>query len=172
MEEEVQVPESVVVVSSINRAIREVIKGGVVVVVIPGEVLFSYDLPTYRYDNDESLHPWMLSALTNHVILLKTDDIKIQRVLDICQLVHFEVFTVLDFPEQKVSGSAFSMVSSLPRILHSELEMFGKVEAAKKDKASEEAEVPAPTVPDNVAPPSSNEADTPAGKFAKITRNL
>lgn len=172
MENEIQAPESVVAVSSINRAIREVTKGGVVVVVIPGEVLFSYDLPTYRYDNDESLHPWMLSALTNHVILLKTDDIKIQRVLDICQLVHFDVYTVLDFPEQQVSGSAFSMVSSLPRILHSELEMFGRVEAAKSEKPVVEEETPALKTPERASAPSSNEADTPAGKFAKITRNL
>lgn len=172
MEDEIQAPESVVAVSSINRAIREVTKGGVVIVVIPGEVLFSYDLPTYRYDNDDSLHPWMLSALTNHVILLKTDDIKIQRVLDICQLVHFEAYTVLDFPEQKVSGSAFSLVSSLPRILQSELEMFGRVEAAKSEKASASAEPEARAPAEQPTAPSSNEAETPTGKFAKITRSL
>lgn len=172
MEDEVQNPESVVTVSSINRAIREVAKGGVVIVVIPGEVLFSYDLPTYRYDSDDSLHPWMLSALTNHVILLKTDDIKIQRVLEICQLVHFEAYTVLDFPEQKVSGSAFSIVSALPRILQSELEMFGKVEAAKSEKASASAASEVRMPVEQPTATSSNEAETPTGKFTKITRNL
>lgn len=158
------------VISSINRAIRQMNKGGVVVLIVPGEVIFSYDIPTYNYSSDEHLHPWLKAALDNHVLLLKCDDVKLQKVIEIGRQCHFELFTVLDFPEQEVSGSAYSIVSALPRILHSELEMFGKVKEAtmvveeipqKETKATQMTDVNA-----------SSAQSTPAGKFTNIVRKL
>lgn len=159
------------VVSSINRAIREMNKGGVVILIIPGEVIFSYDIPTHTYSSDEHLHPWLKAALDNHVLLLKCDDIKLQKVIEIGRQCHFDLFTVLDFPEQQVSGSAYSIVSSLPRILHSELEMFGKV----KEASASETSTPAPVeqVAVTASPESSGSTDaTPQGRFTKIARSV
>lgn len=159
-----------VVLSSINRAIREVSKGGVSVILVPGEVVFAYDVPTYVYESDAQLHVWVKAALDKHVVLVKTADIKIQKVIEICRELHFEPFAVLDFPEQNVSGSAFSMISSLPRILHSELDMFGKVEESKKESLETEKveEVVKPQHSENDA----NLDETPNGKFAKLTRSF
>lgn len=159
------------VVSSINRAIREMNKGGVVILIIPGEVIFSYDIPTHTYSSDEHLHPWLKIALDNHVLLLKCDDIKLQKVIEIGRQCHFDLFTVLDFPEQQVSGSAYSIVSSLPRILHSELEMFGKVKEASASETF--TPVPAEQVAIPASPESSGSADaTPQGRFTKIARSV
>lgn len=158
------------VVSSINRAIREMSKGGVVVLIVPGEVIFSYDIPTYNYNSDEHLHPWLKAALEEHVILLKCDDVKLQKVVEISRQCHFELFTVLDFPEQEVSGSAYSIVSSLPRILHSELEMFGKVKEATtvvQNTSAKETDVA--KVDDANA---SSAQSTPSGRFANVVRKL
>lgn len=157
------------VVSSINRAIREMNKGGVVILIIPGEVIFSYDIPTHTYNSDEQLHPWLKAALDNHALLLKCDDIKLQKVMEIGRQCHFDLYTVLDFPEQNVSGSAYSIVSSLPRILHSELEMFGKVkEVSAKD-------ISVHVQPGQAADPAVSELAgstdaTPQGRFTKIAR--
>ena len=159
------------VVSSINRAIREMNKGGVVILIIPGEVIFSYDIPTHTYSSDEHLHPWLKAALDNHVLLLKCDDIKLQKVIEIGRQCHFDLFTVLDFPEQQVSGSAYSIVSSLPRILHSELEMFGKVKEASASKTATPA--PVEQVAVSASPKSSGSTDaTPQGRFTKIARSV
>lgn len=159
------------VVSSINRAIREMNKGGVVILIIPGEVIFSYDIPTHTYNSDEHLHPWLKAALDNHVLLLKCDDIKLQKVIEIGHQCHFDLFTVLDFPEQQVSGSAYSIVSSLPRILHSELEMFGKVKEASASRASAFTPAERTTAPAPTELSGSNEA-TPQGRFTKIARSV
>lgn len=159
------------VVSSINRAIREMNKGGVVILIIPGEVIFSYDIPTHTYSSDEHLHPWLKAALDNHVLLLKCDDIKLQKVIEIGRQCHFDLFTVLDFPEQQVSGSAYSIVSSLPRILHSELEMFGKVKEASASEASMPAPVEQVAVSTSSEPSGSTDA-TPQGRFTKIARSV
>ena len=157
------------VVSSINRAIREMNKGGVVVLIIPGEVIFSYDIPTHTYSSDEHLHPWLKAALDNHVLLLKCDDIKLQKVIEIGRQCHFDLYTVLDFPEQEVSGSAYSIVSSLPRILHSELEMFGKVKGVSTSDTS--VPVPVAQCADSASPESTSSSDaTPQGRFTKIAR--
>lgn len=158
------------VVSSINRAIREMNKGGVVVLIVPGEVIFSYDIPTYNYSSDEHLHQWLKAALDNHVLLLKCDDVKLQKVIEIGRQCHFELFTVLDFPEQEVSGSAYSIVSALPRILHSELEMFGKVkEATTVVEEIPQKETEATQMIDANA---SSAQSTPAGRFTNIVRKL
>lgn len=159
------------VVSSVNRAIREMNKGGVVILIIPGEVIFSYDIPTHTYNSDEHLHPWLKAALDNHVLLLKCDDIKLQKVIEIGRQCHFELYTVLDFPEQQVSGSAYSIVSSLPRILHSELEMFGKVKEASASEASAPTSVEQTAAPASPEPTGSTEA-TPQGRFTKIARSV
>lgn len=163
-------PQETLVVSSVNRAIRDMNKGGVVVLIVPGEVIFSYDIPTYNYSSDEHLHPWLKAALENHVLLLKCDDVKLQKVIEIGRQCHFELFTVLDFPEQEVSGSAYSIVSSLPRILHSELEMFGKVKEATALKEEVVTQVTPPTTP----PPTetSSAESSPAGRFTNVVRKL
>lgn len=159
------------VVSSINRAIREMNKGGVVILIIPGEVIFSYDIPTHTYNSDEHLHPWLKAALDNHVLLLKCDDIKLQKVIEIGRQCHFELYTVLDFPEQQVSGSAYSIVSSLPRILHSELEMFGKVKEVSSPETS--SSIPTEQIAAPVSPESTGSTDaTPQGRFTKIARSV
>ena len=159
------------VVSSINRAIREMNKGGVVILIIPGEVIFSYDIPTHTYNSDEHLHPWLKAALDNHVLLLKCDDIKLQKVIEIGRQCHFDLFTVLDFPEQQVSGSAYSIVSSLPRILHSELEMFGKVKEASASEAPAFTPLEQATAPASIELSGSTDA-TPQGRFTKIARSV
>lgn len=127
--------EKVAVVSSINKAVASVRKGDVVVIIVPGEVTFSYDVPTYNYDSDNGLHAWLRIALLKHVILLKCEDVKIQTVIEISRLCHFDVYAILDFPDQKTSGSAISMISSLPRISHSDLELFGKIDDEQPGKA-------------------------------------
>lgn len=159
------------VVSSVNRAIREMNKGGVVILIIPGEVIFSYDIPTHTYNSDEHLHPWLKAALDNHVLLLKCDDIKLQKVIEIGRQCHFDLYTVLDFPEQQVSGSAYSIVSSLPRILHSELEMFGKVKEASVSDTPAPAPTEQDTAPVSSEPTGSTDA-TPQGRFTKIARSV
>lgn len=159
------------VVSSINRAIREMNKGGVVILIIPGEVIFSYDIPTHTYNSDEHLHPWLKAALDNHVLLLKCDDIKLQKVIEIGRQCHFDLYTVLDFPEQQVSGSAYSIVSSLPRILHSELEMFGKVKEVSESATSSSSQAEPPAAPASPEPSGSTDA-TPQGRFTKIARSV
>lgn len=163
-------PQETLVVSSVNRAIREMNKGGVVILIVPGEVIFSYDIPTYNYNSDEHLHPWLKAALDNHVLLLKCDDVKLQKVIEIGRQCHFELFTVLDFPEQEVSGSAYSIVSALPRILHSELEMFGKVKEATsaKEETVNESNDPAPVVQSD----TSSVESSPAGRFTNVVRKL
>lgn len=163
-------PQETLVVSSINRAIRDMNKGGVVVLIVPGEVIFSYDIPTYNYSSDEHLHPWLKAALENHVLLLKCDDVKLQKVIEISRQCHFELFTVLDFPEQEVSGSAYSIVSSLPRILHSELEMFGKVKEATASKEEVVTQVTPPTMPPHAE--TSSAESSPAGRFTNVVRKL
>lgn len=160
----------ILVVSSINRAIREMNKGGVVVLIVPGEVIFSYDIPTYNYSNDEHLHPWLKAALDNHVLLLKCDDVKLQKVIEIGRQCHFDLFTVLDFPEQEVSGSAYSIVSALPRILHSELDMFGKVKEAKT--VVEEAPKKEIETTQMIDANTSSAQSTPAGRFTNVVRRL
>lgn len=170
MDNEVDSTTEALVVSSINRAIREVTKGGVVILIVPGEVVFSYEIPTFNYSSDEHLHPWLKAALENHVLLLKCDDIKLQKVIEISRQCHFHMYTVLDFPEQDVSGSAYSIVSSLPRILHSELEMFGRVQNADRDR-ERDARPPA-TAPSSSAVEKASEDATPSGRFASITRKI
>lgn len=173
MEDEIKTEEfdssEKLVVSSVNRAIREMNKGGVVILIIPGEVIFSYDIPTHTYNSDEHLHPWLKAALDNHVLLLKCDDIKLQKVIEIGRQCHFDLYTVLDFPEQQVSGSAYSIVSSLPRILHSELEMFGKVKEASASEASASSPAEHDAAPASSEPSGSTDA-TPQGRFTKIAR--
>lgn len=159
------------VVSSVNRAIREMNKGGVVILIIPGEVIFSYDIPTHTYNSDEHLHPWLKAALDSHVLLLKCDDIKLQKVIEIGRQCHFDLFTVLDFPEQQVSGSAYSIVSSLPRILHSELEMFGKVKEMSQSGTASPNPVEPTTTSVSPEPYGSTDA-TPQGRFTKIARSV
>lgn len=151
-----------VVLTSINKAINTVRKGGVAIVIVPGEATFSYDVPTYRYSNDNDLHPWVKAALENHVILLIVDDIKIQKVIEIGRELHFDLFTILDFPEQKVSGSAYSMLSALGRILHSELEMFGRVKSANIESPKE--------IDDQQESP--NLSDSNEAKFDSVLRKL
>lgn len=153
------------ITSGINKAIKTVSNAGVVVILVPGEITFAYDIPTFVYDSDNNLHPWMLEALTKHVVMIKASDEKIQKTIEICRQCHFELFTVLDFPEQKVSGSAYSMVSSLTRILQSELDMFGKVKTEVAPEAATVERAPEKTV-------TSDVAETPEGKFGAITRKF
>lgn len=172
--EDTNVSSESVVVTSINRAIRQVTKGGVVVIIVPGEVVFNYDLPTHTYEDDNALHAWIKDALLMHVVLLKTDDVKIQKVIEISQCIHFDVYAVLDFPEQQVTGSAFSMLSSLPRINHTELEMFGKIQANNDDVNAQIVDQPEQRFPASTDPsPMSIEAqDDPKSRFANVFKKL
>lgn len=153
-----------IVTSSINKAIGVMKKSGVVIIIVPGEVVFAYDIPTFVYDSDNQLHSWLKEALDKHIILLKASDEKIQKTIEIAHQCHFDVFTVLDFPEQKVSGSAYSMTSSLPRILQSEIEMFGKVTEAEPQKLEVDVVVTPPV--------NADVKETPQGRFNSITRAL
>lgn len=151
--------------SSITKAVRHVRKSQPILIVLPGTTALSFNLPTFDYDNDNSLYTWLKACLNDYAIIIKPSDTKIPRVNDIADLLHIPVFVVLDIPDQNISGMAKSFLSHHDRISYTEIDMV-QVNEGK----SEVAFVPPtePSVESTVQPSTTTSAST---TFAKLLEN-
>lgn len=132
--------------SSITKAVRHVRKSQPIIIMLPGTTALSFNLPTFDYDNDNSLYTWLKACLNEYAIIIKPSDTKIPRVNDIAELLHIPVYAVLDIPDQDISGMAKSFLSHHDRISYTEIDMVqmneGKSEVtfvAPSDAISEPA---------------------------------
>lgn len=151
--------------SSITKAVRHVRKGQPILILIPGTTTLSFNLPTFEYDNDNSLYTWLKACLSDYAIIIKPTETKIPRINDIADLLHLPIYVVLDIPDQDVSGMAKSFLSHHDRISYTEIDMV----QVNEGKADETFVPPAVTVPDNMSGESTSES--PSTTFAKLLEN-
>lgn len=151
--------------SSITKAVRHVRKGQPILVLIPGTTTLSFNLPTFEYDNDNSLYTWLKACLSDYAIIIKPTETKIPRINDIADLLHLPIYVVLDIPDQDVSGMAKSFLSHHDRISYTEIDVV----QVNEGKADETLVPPAVTVPDTMSGESTSES--PSKIFAKLLEN-
>lgn len=151
--------------SSITKAVRHVRKSQPILIVLPGTTALSFNLPTFEYDNDNSLYTWLKSCFNDYAIILKPSDTKIPRVNDIAELLHLPIFVVLDIPDQDISGMAKSFLSHHDRISYTEIDMV-QVNDGKSEPAFE---TPSETVKDPVE--ETRSTTSPSTTFAKLLEN-
>lgn len=151
--------------SSITKAVRHVRKGQPILILIPGTTTLSFNLPTFEYDNDNSLYTWLKACLNDYAIIIKPTETKIPRINDIADLLHLPIYVVLDIPDQDVSGMAKSFLSHHDRISYTEIDMV----QVNEGKADETFVPPTVAVPDTMSGASSSE--TPSTTFAKLLEN-
>lgn len=118
--------------SSITKAVRHVRKSQPIIIVLPGVTALSFNLPTFDYDNDNSLYTWLKACLNEYAIIIKPSDTKIPRVNDIAELLHIPIYAVLDIPDQDISGMAKSFLSHHDRISYTEIDMVQVNEGKSK----------------------------------------
>lgn len=151
--------------SSITKAVRHVRKGQPILILIPGTTTLSFNLPTFEYDNDNSLYTWLKACLNDYAIIIKPTETKIPRINDIADLLHLPIYVVLDIPDQDVSGMAKSFLSHHDRISYTEIDMV-QVNEGKADKAL----VP-PVVNTSDTMNSESTSESPSKTFAKLLEN-
>lgn len=148
--------------SSITKAVRFVRKSQPILILLPGTTSLTFNLPTFEYDNDNSLYTWLKSCLNDYAIIIKPTDTKIPRINDIADLLHLPIFVVLDIPDQEVTGMAKSFLSHHDRISYTEIDMI-QVNDGKADEpfvgTAEDA-----TVVKN----DSYSQEAPSSTFAKL----
>lgn len=151
--------------SSITKAVRHVRKGQPILILIPGDTTLSFNLPTFEYDNDNSLYTWLKACLNDYAIIIKPTETKIPRINDIADLLHLPIYVVLDIPDQDVSGMAKSFLSHHDRISYTEIDMV----QVNEGKADENFVPPAVAVTNTSDATSPSEA--PSKTFAKLLEN-
>lgn len=151
--------------SSITKAVRHVRKSQPILILLPGTTSLSFNLPTFEFDNDNSLYTWLKSCLNDYAIIIKPSDVKVPRVNDIADLLHLPIFVVMDIPDQEISGMAKSFLSHHDRISYTEIDMI-QVNEGQANK---------PFVIDNEEPEVSTEpsvtTEPPSTTFAKLLEN-
>lgn len=151
--------------SSITKAVRHVRKSQPILILLPGTTTLSFNLPTFEYDNDNSLYTWLKSCLNEYAIIIKPTDTKIPRVNDIADLLHLPIFVVLDIPDQEVTGMAKSFLSHHDRISYTEIDMI-QVNEGKAEQSF--------VVPDDSNVSTANDipvVNAPSTTFAKLLEN-
>lgn len=151
--------------SSITKAVRHVRKGQPILILIPGTTTLSFNLPTFEYDNDNSLYTWLKACLNDYAIIIKPTETKIPRINDIADLLHLPIYVVLDIPDQDVSGMAKSFLSHHDRISYTEIDMV----QVNEGKADDAFVAPTVTTPNTMSGESSSES--PSNTFAKLLEN-
>lgn len=151
--------------SSITKAVRHVRKSQPILILLPGTTTLSFNLPTFEYDNDNSLYTWLKACLNDYAIIIKPTDTKIPRINDIADLLHLPIFVVLDIPDQEVTGMAKSFLSHHDRISYTEIDMV----QVNDGKAEESFIAPADEKIDST--PQSTQAESPSTTFAKLLEN-
>lgn len=151
--------------SSITKAVRHVRKSQPILILIPGTTTLSFNLPTFEYDNDNSLYTWLKACLNDYAIIIKPSETKIPRINDIADLLHLPIFVVLDIPDQEVSGMAKSFLSHHDRISYTEIDTV----QVNDGKAEEVFVAPAVSATNTTETMASTEA--PSSMFAKLLEN-
>lgn len=151
--------------SSITKAVRHVRKSQPILILLPGTTTLSFNLPTFEYDNDNSLYTWLKSCLNEYAIIIKPTDTKIPRINDIADLLHLPIFVVLDIPDQEVTGMAKSFLSHHDRISYTEIDMV-QVNEGKADEPFVDS-----TKETVVVKTDSYTTDAPSSTFAKLLEN-
>lgn len=151
--------------SSITKAVRHVRKSQPILIILPGTTNLTFNLPTFEYDNDNSLYTWLKSCLNEYVIIIKPTDTKIPRINDIADLLHLPIFAVLDIPDQQVTGMAKSFLSHHDRISYTEIDMI----QLNEGKSDQFLIMPENEAANNIADSTSNTA--PSTTFAKLLEN-
>lgn len=151
--------------SSITKAVRHVRKSQPIVILIPGTTTLSFNLPTFEYDNDNSLYTWLKACLNDYAIIIKPTDTKISRINDIADLLHLPIFIVLDIPDQEVTGMAKSFLSHHDRISYTEIDMV----QVNDGKASDAFVIPTDDSANSFETAALSEA--PSTTFAKLLEN-
>lgn len=151
--------------SSITKAVRHVRKSQPILILLPGTTTLAFNLPTFEYDNDNSLYTWLKSCLNDYAIIIRPTDTKIPRINDIADLLHIPIFVILDIPDQEVTGMAKSFLSHHDRISYTEIDMIqvndGKADSAFITPANESVTTTA----------ESTSVDAPSTTFAKLLEN-
>lgn len=151
--------------SSITKAVRHVRKSQPILILLPGTTTLTFNLPTFEYDNDNSLYTWLKSCLNEYAIIIKPTDTKIPRVNDIADLLHLPIFVIFDIPDQEVTGMAKSFLSHHDRISYTEIDMI-QVNGGKAVEA-----FVAPEVENTVVVTDTSSTVTPSTTFAKLLEN-
>lgn len=123
-------------ISSANRVINSLKKRHVNILMLCGTSDWNSPIDPDDYESDNDLHKWVSDAIKYSCIVLNVDDSKINKVFDICEMLHFDVFLIEGVLGHKMSGVARSLTNHLDVVNQLDVEHIANFLAADDIAAS------------------------------------
>lgn len=125
-----------VAVSSANRVINGLKKRTVTILMMCGTSDWNAPISPNQYTDDTELHQWVGDAIKHSCIILQVDDAKINKVFEVSDLLHFDIYLISGVLGHKMSGVAKSLTAHLDVVNQLDVEHIATFLSAENITAS------------------------------------
>ena len=125
-----------VAISSANRVINGLKKRVVTILMMCGTNDWNAPISPNQYTDDTELHQWVGDAIKHSCIILQVDDSKINKVFEVSDLLHFDVYLISGVLGHKMSGVAKSLTAHLDVVNQLDVEHISTFLSAENISAS------------------------------------
>lgn len=125
-----------VAISSANRVINGLKKRVVTILMMCGTSDWNPPISPNQYTDDTELHQWVGDAIKHSCIILQVDDAKINKVFEVSDLLHFDLYMISGVLGHKMSGVAKSLTAHLDVVNQLDVEHIATFLSAENISAS------------------------------------